>query len=147
MQDRIPLFAAASAGAVAALTLQRLLKAFFTGDKQSSIPFRQPTPHPEWSPPAPQPPPFDVDSPEAFHSIDPETTPSDIMYPLVISAVVPRPIAFISSVGPDGSHNLAPYSYFNAVGHSPPLVAIGFCGTKLREHGKKDSLFNVLESG
>ena len=37
-------------------------------------------------------------------------------------------------------------SYFNVLAHDPPHVAIGFCHTALREHGKKDSLYNILET-
>ena len=36
--------------------------------------------------------------------------------------VVPRPIGWISTVGRDGAHNLAPYSFFNAVSDRPPVV-------------------------
>lgn len=145
MGDRGHLALAASAGAVAALALERLLAALLAS-RRPADPLRRPAPHPGWAPPAPLPPPFDPAAPEAWHAVDPAITPSDVMYPLVISAVVPRPIAFISTLGPDGSRNLAPYSYFNVVGHAPPLVAIGFCATKLREHGKKDSLHNILHT-
>ncbi len=143
--DRGHLALAASAGAAVALALDRLIAAFLATRRQTN-PLRAPAPHPGWSPPAPLPPPFDPSSPDAWHAVDPAVTPSDVLYPLVISAVVPRPVAFISTLGPDGTRNLAPYSYFNAVGHAPPLVAIGFCSTKLRNHGKKDSLFNILHT-
>jgi flavin reductase (DIM6/NTAB) family NADH-FMN oxidoreductase RutF len=36
--------------------------------------------------------------------------------------VAPRPIGWISTVGPDGEHNLAPYSFFNMVGDEPPML-------------------------
>ena len=44
--------------------------------------------------------------------------------------VAPRPIGWISSVGPDGEVNLAPYSFFNAVCDSPPMVAFSSTGRK-----------------
>ncbi|KAI6011124.1 hypothetical protein EDC04DRAFT_2905670 [Pisolithus marmoratus] len=47
------------------------------------------------------------------------------LYPLMISAIVPRPIAFVSSVSETGVENLAPFSWFNMVTHNPPLVS--FC--------------------
>ncbi len=47
------------------------------------------------------------------------------MYPLVISAVVPRPIAFICSQDAAGTVNLSPYSYFNAMAHDPPILVMG----------------------
>ena len=145
--DRNHFTLAASAGAATALVLQRLISVFInrkTRNITTSDALRQPPPHPSWTPPESQPPPYD--NAQGWHSIDPATTPADRMYPLVISSVVPRPIAFVSTVGEDGSRNLAPYSYFNVVGHAPPLVASGFCATGLREHGRKDSLFNILHN-
>jgi hypothetical protein len=142
--DRNQLFFT-SVGVVTALALEKLISLLFFRNKntqQSTDILRTQTPHPTWTPPQSQPPPYDTAL--GYHSIDPSSTPSDVMYPLVISSVVPRPIAFISSIGEDGTQNLAPYSYFNVVGHAPPLVAIGFCSTKMRDHGKKDSLFNIL---
>ncbi|MCW5751512.1 MAG: flavin reductase family protein [Alphaproteobacteria bacterium] len=62
------------------------------------------------------------------------------------SLVVPRPIGWISSVSRDGRVNLAPFSYFNAVAHLPPIVLFGCNGHHL-EGGNKDTLDNVLETG
>jgi len=62
------------------------------------------------------------------------------------SCVVPRPIAWVSSVHPNGSVNLAPFSFFNALASDPPMVMISFTG--YHEHGgEKDSLFNIRSSG
>jgi len=44
--------------------------------------------------------------------------------------VAPRPIGWVSTVGPDGAVNLAPYSYFNAVSDSPPTVMFSSAGPK-----------------
>ena len=44
-------------------------------------------------------------------------------YKLLNSAIVPRPIAWVSTVSPEGVHNLAPFSWFNAVAVQPPTVA------------------------
>ena len=44
--------------------------------------------------------------------------------------VAPRPIGWISTVGADGSVNLAPYSFFNAVGEAPPMLAFSSMGAK-----------------
>lgn len=52
------------------------------------------------------------------------------------SIVGPRPIGWISSLGADGSRNLAPYSFFNAFNYTPPLV--GFSS-----NGWKDSVTNL----
>ena len=45
-------------------------------------------------------------------------------YRLMISAVVPRPIAWVTTLFPDGSVNAAPFSYFNGVSSTPPLVSV-----------------------
>lgn len=103
-----------------------------------------PTPHPDWKPSEPLPPPFG----EEYHAVDPSSIPASVLYPLIISSVIPRPIAFVSTVNAAGTvGNLAPYSYFNAVAHDPPTLAIGFCASSIREHRRKDSLVNVLETG
>lgn len=44
--------------------------------------------------------------------------------------VAPRPIGWVSSVGPAGEINLAPYSFFNAVGDAPPMLAFSSNGRK-----------------
>lgn len=54
--------------------------------------------------------------------------------------VAPRPIGWISSLGADGSLNLAPYSYFNTVGSHPHLVMFS-------SEGEKDSVTFVRETG
>jgi len=54
--------------------------------------------------------------------------------------VAPRPIGWISSLSPDGTANLAPYSFFNAVAGTPPFVM--FSSTP-----RKDSLSNIEETG
>jgi flavin reductase (DIM6/NTAB) family NADH-FMN oxidoreductase RutF len=45
------------------------------------------------------------------------------VYNILISAVVPRPIAWVSSLSASGEPNLAPFSFFNAVCAKPPLLA------------------------
>lgn len=65
-------------------------------------------------------------------------------YKMLISAVVPRPIGFTSTVSSDGkSTNLAPFSYFNMVNHDPPVFVLGFAGSL--EKGK-DTLKNLVET-
>jgi hypothetical protein len=59
-----------------------------------------PPPHPDWRPPQPQPPPWGTGG--AFRFVDVAATPPAALYPLVISAVVPRPIAFISTLSGAG---------------------------------------------
>jgi flavin reductase (DIM6/NTAB) family NADH-FMN oxidoreductase RutF len=60
--------------------------------------------------------------------------------------VGPRPIGWVSTLGRDGSVNLAPYSFFNAFNYTPPII--GFSSTSLRADGsEKDSLRNARETG
>ena len=59
--------------------------------------------------------------------------------------VVPRPIALTSTQAPDGTVNLAPFSYFNTMGHDPPTLAISIC--RNGNGSKKDSLVNIEANG
>lgn len=71
--------------------------------------------------------------------IDPQAVPVSIAYQLLTTAVVPRPIGFISSLSPEGVANLAPFSFFNAVCGEPPMIM--FCASN--RHPLKDTLRNV----
>jgi flavin reductase (DIM6/NTAB) family NADH-FMN oxidoreductase RutF len=73
-------------------------------------------------------------------TIDPQTVSSITNYRLLSGAVIPRPIAFVSTISPGGVHNLAPFSFFNAVCSEPPVVS--FCPTVRAP--PKDTLANVL---
>lgn len=65
-------------------------------------------------------------------------------YKLLISSIVPRPIAFVSTRSKDGKTlNLAPFSYFNFVSHDPPIFVVGFASSK---ESAKDTLRNVLDT-
>lgn len=74
------------------------------------------------------------------------------LYKLLISLVVPRPIAWISSVNGAGNSNLAPFSFFNAFSVEPPILGIGI-GSKrgLDDKGNptiimKDTYANIMET-
>ncbi|KAL2282573.1 hypothetical protein FJTKL_10438 [Diaporthe vaccinii] len=68
-------------------------------------------------------------------------------YKLLISAVVPRPIAFVSTVSPDGkTTNLAPFSYFQVISHDPPLFIIGFASSLAGAAAAKHTLHNLAET-
>jgi flavin reductase (DIM6/NTAB) family NADH-FMN oxidoreductase RutF len=77
-------------------------------------------------------------------SIDPTTLTGRDSYRLLISAIVPRPIAWVSTVGSDGSLNLAPYSFFNAVSGEPPTVMFS---VGQRRGQPKDTLRNIEATG
>lgn len=67
----------------------------------------------------------------------------DSAYRLLAGAVVPRPIAWVSSVAPDGTDNLAPFSFFNVVAIDPPVVMFAPVGSG---DDLKDTARNVRET-
>ncbi len=74
--------------------------------------------------------------------IDPASLEVAERYKLLIGAVVPRPIALVSTVSPDGKHtNLAPFSFFTAVGSNP--MTLMFCPANNADGSEKDSLRNA----
>ena len=76
--------------------------------------------------------------------LDPRALDPVSVYKLLISSVVPRPIAWVSTVDAEGVRNLAPFSYFMAITDTPPTIAFS-CSA--RESGKKDTLRNVESLG
>jgi len=60
---------------------------------------------------------------------------------LLVCAVLPRPIAFVSTLGANGVPNLAPFSYFTVLSSKPAVIGFGI-GPK-RIGGKKDTLANI----
>ena len=76
--------------------------------------------------------------------LDPESISPGAMYRFMIGVVVPRPIAFVSTVGADGRLNVAPFSYFNAITNRPPLIGISI---NLRGGEPKDTLRNIRATG
>ena len=75
---------------------------------------------------------------------DPAVMSSQAVYKLLIGCVVPRPIAWVSTLGPDGVPNLAPFSFFMAVCNEPPTVAFS---SSPRAGARKDTTVNVLHTG
>ena len=75
---------------------------------------------------------------------DPDLIDQKATYKLLTGAVIPRPIGWISSISKDGIPNLAPFSFFNAVGEDPPHVMFS---TVRPNNSNKDTLNNVLETG
>lgn len=80
-------------------------------------------------------------------SIDPyeDGRPATFNYKLLISAIIPRPVGFVSTRSKDGSStNLAPFSYTQVINHDPPVFIVGYAGGFDRA---KDSLRNLVDSG
>ena len=74
--------------------------------------------------------------------IDPSQQDLLANYKLIIGSVLPRPIAFVSTISPDGTHNLAPFSFFTGATAKPPTV----CFVPLRRFSdgqEKDTLRNI----
>jgi flavin reductase (DIM6/NTAB) family NADH-FMN oxidoreductase RutF len=73
--------------------------------------------------------------------LDPLSLAPADRYKLLIGCIVPRPIAFVSTVSPDGRLNLAPFSFFNGIGSDP--MSLLFCPANKTDGSKKDSLRNA----
>ncbi|MGC8548893.1 MAG: flavin reductase family protein [Acidobacteriaceae bacterium] len=81
-----------------------------------------------------------------MHRYDPAEHSYKDIYRLMIGAVVPRPIAFVSSEDKHGVRNLAPFSYFTTCSTNPPVVC--FCvAVRGGETPHKDTLRNIRETG
>jgi len=72
---------------------------------------------------------------------DPTKIDNTLVYRLLTSIIIPRPIAWVSSISENGINNLAPFSYFNMVGDDPPHVMFS---TRRDNNSNKDTLNNVL---
>jgi flavin reductase (DIM6/NTAB) family NADH-FMN oxidoreductase RutF len=66
-------------------------------------------------------------------------------YRVLSSLVVPRPIAWVTTLNEDGSVNAAPFSYFNLMGENPPLAVLGI--GKRGDGSAKDSFRNLRRTG
>ena len=69
------------------------------------------------------------------------TTEGSVLYKLLTGTIIPRPIGWVSTVDENGINNLAPFSFFNAVGEDPPHLMFSTVRTGNKN---KDTLNNVL---
>ena len=74
-----------------------------------------------------------------------ETLSTQERYKLLVSTVVPRPIAWVVTQDPAGVLNAAPYSFFNVFSADPPVMVIGIGGRKPGD--VKDTGQNIRETG
>jgi flavin reductase (DIM6/NTAB) family NADH-FMN oxidoreductase RutF len=74
--------------------------------------------------------------------VDPGAADPRNVYKLMIGAIVPRPIAFVSTISPDGIVNLAPFSFFTGVSANPPVIAFSPM-RRLSDGSRKDTLNNI----
>src|SRR5512141_207603 len=70
--------------------------------------------------------------------------PAKHCYKLLVSLVVPRPIALVSTLGSNGVVNAAPFSFFNVLGDDPPILIVSIENKQSGE--MKDTARNILES-
>lgn len=73
--------------------------------------------------------------------IDPESLPVRERYNLLIASILPRPIAWVSTISPEGVTNLAPFSFFTGITASP--MSVCFAPVNDRNGRKKDTLLNI----
>jgi flavin reductase (DIM6/NTAB) family NADH-FMN oxidoreductase RutF len=83
----------------------------------------------------------------ALRTLNPSEQSAQDTYKLLVGSVVPRPIAFVSSIDAQGIRNLAPFSFFTVASANPPIVC--FCpmvrGTsKSNLQPTKDTLRNII---
>src|SRR5947209_2654849 len=78
-------------------------------------------------------------------SFDPAAMAQRDRYKLLIGLVIPRPIALVTTLGPTGVVNAAPFSFFNMFSESPPLAVLGL---QVRpDGGLKDTAAHIRERG
>lgn len=81
---------------------------------------------------------------EMAMDLDPQTLGTRDMYEWMITTIIPRPIAWVSTISPDGVTNLAPFSFFQGVCARPPTLL--FCPANDRRGNPKDTLRNIRET-
>ncbi|HEX8426038.1 flavin reductase family protein [Hymenobacter sp.] len=80
----------------------------------------------------------------SFRTITPGTLPGPEWHQFLLSAVAPRPVAFVSTVSAAGEVNLSPYSFFNVFSSNPPTLVFS-PANRVRDNTQKHTLFNVRE--
>ncbi|KAA9024222.1 flavin reductase family protein [Niallia endozanthoxylica] len=76
-------------------------------------------------------------------SINPSTNTERENYKLLIGSIIPRPIAFVTTMSKDGTVNGAPFSYFNIVSSNPPMISLAIQRSNGRQ---KDTARNIIET-
>lgn len=74
--------------------------------------------------------------------IEPGTIKTAELHEYILGAVAPRPIAFASTLDESGVPNLAPFSFFNAIGSKPPLLVFS-ANRRVRDNTTKDTYANI----
>jgi flavin reductase (DIM6/NTAB) family NADH-FMN oxidoreductase RutF len=74
--------------------------------------------------------------------VDPGSTDHSSVYKLLIGSVVPRPIAFVSTISTEGAFNVAPFSFFTVASSNPPVLVFTV-GNRATPDPRKDTLRNI----
>ena len=77
--------------------------------------------------------------------VDPAVADPRNIGKLLVEVVLPRPIAFVSTLSAEGVPNLAPFSYFTVASYNPPVLC--FAPINRRDGTKKDTLLNIEATG
>ncbi|WP_168123119.1 flavin reductase family protein [Paenibacillus sp. HB172176] len=77
-------------------------------------------------------------------SIDPSAQSAKDNYKLLIGSIIPRPIAFVTTLSEDGVLNAAPFSFFTIVTADPPMIAVS---VQRRGGEHKDTAMNAISTG
>lgn len=78
-----------------------------------------------------------------LYSIDPESMSERDNYKFLIGSIIPRPIAFVTTLSEDGVLNGAPFSYFNIVSSNPPMISLSIQRSK---GDMKDTARNITST-
>src|SRR4029078_3919736 len=81
-----------------------------------------------------------------YTQLDPQTLGERETYKIVIDGVVPRQIAWVSTIYLAGVRNLAPFSFFTGIGSNPPALSISINYIDSRDQ-RKDTLRNISDTG
>ncbi|MBT0957011.1 flavin reductase family protein [Alphaproteobacteria bacterium KMM 3653] len=76
-----------------------------------------------------------------YHAFDFSDLTAREAYKVMIGTIVPRPIAWVTTISPDGVVNAAPYSFFNCLSADPPILALGVENKPDRSF--KDTAYNI----
>lgn len=80
-----------------------------------------------------------------FH-IEPKDVTVPEVHRLLLGGIAPRPIALVSTISKDGILNLTPFSFFNAFGANPPIIAFS-PSRRGRNATLKDTYYNLMDNG
>lgn len=75
-------------------------------------------------------------------SIDPSNNTERENYKFLIGSIIPRPIAFVTTLSKGGTLNGAPFSYFNIVSSNPPMISLAI---QRKEGKQKDTTRNIRD--